>query len=184
MTMIPWFRRGLAYAKRSINIRRELGDVWGEGQSLNFYGVVLYASSRYRECIEACDESIRLLRRTGDRWEQNTATWHQIFSHYRLGELEEAVERSERTLRFSLSHRRHHGGWHQLEWLARAGAGRYPENFISTELDRDLGDAHTRTEVLLADGVRYSSKETWKGRLDVSSRLGLWSTRQDCAKNT
>ncbi|MGH9011215.1 MAG: protein kinase domain-containing protein, partial [Acidimicrobiia bacterium] len=53
-TMLPWYRRGVAYAQRSLEIRRGLGDLWGEGQSLNFYGVVLYAASRYPECIERC----------------------------------------------------------------------------------------------------------------------------------
>jgi hypothetical protein len=53
--------------------------------------VVFYAASRYRECIEKCEEAVKLLNQTGDRWEVNTATWHIAFSHYRLGELAEAV---------------------------------------------------------------------------------------------
>ena len=36
--------------------------------SLGFLGVVLYAASRYHEAIEKCEEAVRLLRRTGDRW--------------------------------------------------------------------------------------------------------------------
>src|SRR5207253_3863356 len=49
MTMAPWFKRGLQYVERSLRIRADLGDLWGQGQSLNFYGVTLYAASRYRE---------------------------------------------------------------------------------------------------------------------------------------
>ncbi|TMQ31201.1 MAG: hypothetical protein E6K70_23045, partial [Planctomycetota bacterium] len=52
MSLIPYFRRGIAYAQKSLAIRKELGDLWGQGQSLHFYGVVLYASSRFHECIE------------------------------------------------------------------------------------------------------------------------------------
>ena len=35
------------------------------------------ASSR---CIDNCREAVRLLERTGDRWEVNTATWHIAFA--------------------------------------------------------------------------------------------------------
>ena len=34
-------RRGVRYAERSLEIRRELDDIWGQGQSLNFTGVVV-----------------------------------------------------------------------------------------------------------------------------------------------
>ena len=91
MTMAPWFGRGIAYAGRSLAIRTELGDLWGQGQSLNFYGVALYAASRYREAIEKLREAVRLLDQTGDRWEVDTARWNIAFCHYRLGELTEAV---------------------------------------------------------------------------------------------
>src|SRR5207248_2295768 len=54
MTMAPLYARGIRYAQRSLAIRRELGDVWGQGQSLSFSGAVLYAASRYRDCIDQC----------------------------------------------------------------------------------------------------------------------------------
>jgi two-component system sensor kinase len=157
MTMVPWYSRGSEYAMRSLEIRRELGDVWGQGQSLNFYGTVLYASSRYRECIEACRESVRLLERTGDRWEQNTATWHQVFSYYRLGELDTAVEMA-RELYYSASAIGDvTAAGIALSGWSRSGAGTVPEAFITVELGRDLGDAQTAAEVRLADGVRLLS---------------------------
>src|SRR5207245_6233985 len=46
MSLIPYFSRGIAYAEKSLAIRKELGDVWGQGQSLHFYVVVVYAASR------------------------------------------------------------------------------------------------------------------------------------------
>jgi tetratricopeptide (TPR) repeat protein len=81
MTLVTYYKRGIKYALRSLAIRKSLGDVWGQGQSLHFYGVVLYGASRYRECIEKCREALRLLERTGDRWEMNTAGWHIALSH-------------------------------------------------------------------------------------------------------
>ena len=76
MTMLPWYARSLRYAQRSLAIRRARGDVWGQGQTLGFSGVTLYAASRYDEGVDACREAIRLLKRTGDQWEVNTASWN------------------------------------------------------------------------------------------------------------
>jgi len=154
MTMVPWYSRGLRYAQRSLAIRRELGDVWGQGQSLGFCGVVLYAEARYRESIERCREAVRLLERTGDRWEQHTATWHMAFAHYRLGELDVAVEvaRGLHASAVAIGDQTTAGiilsGW------ARAAAGAVPADLVATELARDNDDAHTSAEVRLADAVR------------------------------
>jgi diguanylate cyclase (GGDEF)-like protein/PAS domain S-box-containing protein len=154
MTMMPLYSRGLSYAKRSLDIRRAAGDVWGQGQSLNFYGVALYASSRYRECIEACRESVLLLERTGDRWEQNTAIWHQIFSHYRLGELKTACDMARDLYYTASAIGDNTAAGIALSGWARSGLGDVPEPFVAIELGRDLGDAQTATEVHLADGLR------------------------------
>ena len=154
MTTLPWYSRGLAYAKRSLAIRRESGDVWGQGQSLSFVATVLYASSRFRECIDACRESVRLLERTGGRWEQNTAAWHQAFAHYRLGELDVATELSRELYYKATAIGDATAAGIALSGWARAGVGRIPEAFVAIEIGRDLGDAHTATEVHLADGVR------------------------------
>ena len=68
------------------------GDLWGQGQSLSFYGIVLYAASRFAECIEKCREAVRLLERTGDYWEVHMARYQIAASLYRLGDLRGAVE--------------------------------------------------------------------------------------------
>ena len=59
----PDLASAIRYAERSLAMRREMGDVWGQGQSLHFFGVALYGASRYRECIERCEEAVRLLER-------------------------------------------------------------------------------------------------------------------------
>ncbi len=164
MTTVPWYSRGLAYAQRSLAIRRESGDVWGQGQSLSFVATVLYASSRFAECIDACRESIRLLERTGGRWEQNTALWHLAFAHYRLGELESSLEVSRDLYYTATSIGDATAAGIALSAWARAGIGRVPEAFVAMEIGRDLGDAHTSTEVHLADGVRL----LYAGEVDAS----------------
>ncbi|MHB8897815.1 MAG: protein kinase domain-containing protein, partial [Thermoguttaceae bacterium] len=68
MTLIPLHRRARRYAERSLELRKSFGDLWGQGQTLAFYGCALYADSRYAESIARCREAIRLLERTGDYW--------------------------------------------------------------------------------------------------------------------
>jgi signal transduction histidine kinase len=153
MTMLPWFERGITYAQRSLAIRRALGDVWGQGQSLHFYGIVLYAASRYAESLEKCHEAVKLLERTGDRWELNTAGWHIAFSLYRLGYRGDAAEAARgvhasgaaigdaQAMGISL------GAW------AKASAGQVPRELVKAALDRQSGDVHTTAEVMQAEAL-------------------------------
>src|SRR5262249_8543984 len=38
LTTLPWFSRAYAYAEKSLALRQEFGDPWGQGQTLHFYG--------------------------------------------------------------------------------------------------------------------------------------------------
>jgi diguanylate cyclase (GGDEF)-like protein/PAS domain S-box-containing protein len=166
-TMLPWFRRGIAYARKSLAIRLELDDVWGQGQSLHFYGLVLYAASRFRASIERCRDAVVLLERTGDKWEVNTATWHIAFAHYRLGELREAVEVA-RTLHFAaleIGDRAAAGA--SLSAWSRASNGQVPAELIRAQLDVDTADAQTATEVHLAEAVRLLAAGEVDGAITV-----------------
>ena len=154
MTMIPWYSRGIAYAQKSLELRRELGDIWGQGQSLGFYGVVLYAASRYEEALSACRESVRLLALTGDQWEMNTARWHIAFCQYRLGRFGEAA-----LLGFELHFDAERIGDMSSAGIAlsvwsRATHGGVPASETARALSRHNEDRHTTTEILLAEAVR------------------------------
>ncbi len=96
MSLVPYFSRGIAFVQKSLAIRKSQGDLWGQGQSLHFYGIILYASSRFKECIEKCREAIRLLERTGDYWEVNIARYQVAASLYRLGDLPGAIAEARR----------------------------------------------------------------------------------------
>ena len=126
--------------------------MWGQGQSLGFYGTNLYAASRWRECIERCREAVRLLERTGDRWEQHTATWHLVFAHYRLGELDTAVALARQLHASATVIGDQTSAGVVLSGWARASAGAVPAELVATELARDDEDAQTAAEVRLADG--------------------------------
>ncbi len=96
MSLVAYFSRGVAYAQRSFSIYKDLGDQWGQGQSQNFYGMVLYVASRYDEALEKFRAAERLLQRTGDLWEVNIARTHIGNCLHRKGDLAAAAELAER----------------------------------------------------------------------------------------
>ena len=91
MSLIPWLRRGEAYREKVTRNTQGLGDVCGQGQSLHYWGVVLFVGARFDECISKCREAVRLLERTGDFWERNMARWQSANSVYRKGDLPRAI---------------------------------------------------------------------------------------------
>ncbi|MBI3073524.1 MAG: protein kinase [Deltaproteobacteria bacterium] len=154
MTMIPWFRRGRAYVERSFSIRKSLGDAWGQGQSLHFNGVVLYAESRFSESLAKCTEAARILDRMGDRWEVNTASWHIALCHYRMGNLREAVEMAQKVHAAGKEIGDRQAAGIALGIWSKASNGRVPRALVAAELAKPSDDVHTMAELLQADAVR------------------------------
>jgi tetratricopeptide (TPR) repeat protein len=173
-TMLPWFRRGIAYAEKSLAVRETLGDIWGQGQSLHFYGVVLYAASQYAETIDRCRRAVRLLQRTGDQWEINTATWHLAFAHYRLGQLDEAVAAAQRVHRAGSEIGDFQAVGIGLGAWAKATGGDVPRALLDAALARPRDDVHTSAEVLTADALgalREGRLDDARQRLEEADRL-------------
>ena len=174
MTMLPWLSRGIRYAQRSLAIRRALGDPWGEGRSLHFYGIVLYSASQYEASIDRCQEAIRLLERTGDRWEINTARWHVAFCLYRLGRLEEAIDTARRVHRDGIEIGDAQAAGISLGAWSKASGGRVPGEATARALARPSGDVHTAAEVLQAEAVRLLAAGRPQGaveRLEEAHRI-------------
>ena len=154
MTMIPWFKRGAAYARRSIEMRHELGDRWGEAQSRHFQGIVLYAGSRYEEALESLGPAVETLERTGDQWEVSTAKWHIAFSLYRLGRLGEAVEVSRGVHRAAVALGDAQASGISLGAWSKAADGAIPAQPVRAALANLTSDVHTSAEVLQAEAIR------------------------------
>jgi two-component system sensor kinase len=154
MSLIPYFRRGIAFVEKSLRIRKTLGDLWGQGQSLHFYGIILYASSRFKECIDKCREAIRLLERTGDHWEVNIARYQIAASLYRLGDLRGAAAEAQRMYRSGVDLGDAQATGISLDMWARATLGRVPVDVIQAELARPSADVQRTAQVLAAEGVR------------------------------
>jgi tetratricopeptide (TPR) repeat protein len=154
MTIVPAFCRALAYVERSLALRRAFGDVWGQGQSLHFYGVVLYASSRFTECMDKCREAVRILERMGDQWEINTARWHIAFSLYRLGDLAGAVEEARRVYQAATAIGDSQAASIALGAWSMASGGRVPTDFVKAALAHPSEDVSTAGVVFMAEAVR------------------------------
>ena len=154
MTMIPLFTRALKYAHQSLDIRRDRGDTWGQGQSLGFAGVTLYAASRFDEGEEACREAIRLLESTGDQWEVNTAGWNLAMCLYRKGELVESATVARDVYESAMAIGDQIAAGVGLSVWTRATGGAVSRRLISDELSRGSKDASTTTELRLAAGIQ------------------------------
>ena len=92
MSLIPWQSRGLDYAKRSLDLRKASGDLWGQGQSRNFLSIMFYSGARFQECMNQAQQALSVLERTGDYWEIHMAQYQYAASLYRLGSLKESLE--------------------------------------------------------------------------------------------
>src|SRR5262249_44070104 len=138
---------------------KSLGDLWGQGQSQNFHGMVLYASSRYEEGLEKFRAAERLLERTGDLWEVNIARYHCANSLYRLGDLRGAVAEASRIHRSGqeLGDARALGICRDV-W-APASGGQVPEEVLQTELRRARADAQVAAQVTFAEGARLLMRD-------------------------
>jgi tetratricopeptide (TPR) repeat protein len=154
MMLVPRHRRGVRYAQRSHAIRVELGDLWGQGQSLHFWGAGLYAGSEYEASLLRMRESLELLEQTGDRWELNNCRLQIAMARYRLGDLAGAVEDSRATREAGLEIGDAQARGIGLEGWAKATDGLVPERLIRAELERSSEDVLTIASVMQAEGVR------------------------------
>ncbi len=97
--------RASRYVARSIELRHQLDDRWGIGQSLCCKGIGLFAAARYEEGLATLVESIRLLAKTGDLWESNLVHFHKGCCHYGLGDLDGAISEARHDVRDEHPHR-------------------------------------------------------------------------------
>lgn len=153
MSTVPLYGRAIDYSQRSLEIRESQKDLWGQGQSLHFLGVVLFAASRFPQCIETCRRAMRLLERTGDPWEANMARYHVADALYRMGKLSEAVKEARSVYQAAAEIGDAQAmGVILIVWAA-ASRGRIPPDVIELELGRPRHDELASLQVLQAKGM-------------------------------
>ncbi len=183
MSLVGWFQRGIAYAKKSYDIRCAAGDRWGQGQSLSFHGVVLYASARYRECVEQCRQATRLLERTGDFWEVNMARYQAAASLYRMGDLEGALEEAKRIHRSGIELGDRQASGISLDVWVRSNPIDFDHEILERELKHERKDAQATVQVAVAEGVYLIHQGRFSEAIEVLSRA-LNVARQTGILNT
>ena len=176
MSLIPLSHRGIAYGRRSLEIRTELEDVWGQGQSLNFLAVALYAAGRYEECIDVGRRSVRILEQAGDVWEKHQAQYQVAASLYRLGRFTEAVQLAREAYDSGAAYGDDQVCANIIEVWARATNGDIPEEIIQREVERPRTDIQAIGHVMLAQGVQFMSDGELQQAVDVFQK-GIDVTR-------
>ncbi len=171
MSLIPWHNRGIKYARRSLDIRQKLNDVWGQGQSRNFCSILLYSSSRFQECIDQAQRAESILVRTGDAWEMNIARYQWAAATYRMGNLKDALKLAKRTYQSALAIGDFQSTGNIIDVWVRASMGRIPEEVIQLERSRSLRDHQGQCQVLLAEGIHlfYQAKYSRSVKCFVSA---------------
>ena len=153
MSLIPWLTRGEVYAQRSLKIREDLNNLWGQGQSKGFHSVLLYSASQFESCTEVGQSAETILKKTGDVWEMNIASYQLAASHLRLGNLTKALEISKRVYQSALSIGDFQSTGNIIDVWVRASPQCLPPEVLALEKSRDLPDTQTRCQVLLAEGI-------------------------------
>lgn len=163
--MLALYKRGFKYAQKSFAIREALHDQWGQGQSLHYHGIVLYASSKYRECIEKCREAIVLLHRTGDFWQIHIARYQIAASFYHLGEYGEAIREAQNNYQSGIELGDSLASGIILDVWARAATEPLPAGILERELDREHQDAQRAVQLLIASGVTALKRQDAEGAI-------------------
>lgn len=167
MSLIPLRKRGIAYGRRSFDIRKELQDVWGQGQSLHFLAIALYSAGSYEECIDVGRRSVRILDRAGDVWEKHIAQYQVAASLFRIGRLTEAVQLAREAYDSGIAVGDDQVCGNIIDIWARATNGDLPNDIVQKELARPRADVQGRAHVLLARGVQLIADERYEEAVDA-----------------
>ena len=180
ITLFGLFGRALAYAQKSLDIRRSLRDLWGEGQSLSFFGCVLVCGLAVRRVP---GKMPRGRAPVGDAWATTgrctspyTRWPHRL---YRLGDFRGALEEAQRMHKSGVELGDEQASGISLDIWSLATGGKVPEEVLKQEVARERTDAQAKAQVLLAQGVQLMAagqheKATgaFQKGLDASQAIG------------
>lgn len=156
--LVPMFRRAERYAEKSMELRHRFGDLWGQGQSFHYHGIVHYAAGRYDQCIEKCRRAVQVLERMGDHWQVHIARYQIAACLYRMGNLQGAVDEARRNYESGIMLGDEQASGIILDVWARATLGKMPDEILERELRRERHDVQGTAQVLLAHAVQLLSR--------------------------
>ncbi|MEM6691765.1 MAG: ATP-binding protein [Planctomycetota bacterium] len=153
MTMVRWLSRGIEYANRSLEIREQFSDVWGEGQTRNFMSIAYYSFARYEDCMQQSKRAIEIFGRTGDHWQMHIARYQYAGALLGQGKFAEAIEQCKLVYDSADENGDQQATGNIIELWARASRGQVPQSIIEIEMNRDVRDAQRSCQVFLAAAV-------------------------------
>jgi signal transduction histidine kinase/CheY-like chemotaxis protein/serine/threonine protein kinase len=153
MSLIPYYSRAFRYVSRSFEIRENLQNVWGQGQSLHFKGIVHYGKSEYGKCIDDCRKAIKILERTGDYWQVHIARYQVAAAQFRLGNFEEANEECRKNYESGITLGDHQASGIILDIWVQSSQGQLPKDLLEKEFARPREDVQGQAQVELAEAI-------------------------------
>lgn len=156
LSVLPWFRRGLAYVDRSLEIQRRLGDRWGEAHALHQQGVVLYGASRFAEAARVSTVAAERLEAMGDAPEAHDALLYAAMAMHRLGRSAEATSIARRIHQEALDTGDVFAAAVSILVWTHASGGRVPSLMIRVqrELSEEIHHRFTKLVTMQAAGLR------------------------------
>jgi len=185
LATLPWFRRGLAYVARGIEVQRRLGDRWGEAQAMHQQGVVLYGASRFTEAARVSAGAAERLETMGDAPEAHDALLHVARAKYRLGQVGEAVALARRVHEAALDGNDVFAAASSVLVWTKASGGRVPSMMIrvQVEIAAQIEQRFTKLVAMQAGGIRllgvgrpHEAAEMLDQTADELHREGLMAT--------
>lgn len=153
MSLLRWFRRANRYAHWSLDLRRERADLWGQGQSYHYLGVVQLAQCRFQEAITNASSAVDLFRQTGDFWEMNMARYQVANALFRIGRLSEAIAVASQMFYSGREIGDLQATGISLDVWARAEPESLPLSLVADEAKRLRPDAQSNAQTQLAYAV-------------------------------
>ena len=166
MSLVPFPARGISFARKSLKLRKLFNDTWGQGQSLHYWGIVLYGASRFEECVKICRQAVKLLKKTGDYWEVHMASYQLTAALLRMGKLEEARAEAERLHHSALELGDFQNSAISLDLWTRTDLVGPPQEVFDKEFSRERFDAQGTAQLMLAQGIKFVGE----GRFDEAEK--------------
>ncbi len=182
-SLLGFFQRAEVYSKRSLKIRCDQGDLWGQGQTLSYASVVQLAATKFRECIEVSTEGIELLERTGDAWETNMARYQRANALYRAGRFREAAADAQRIHDSGVVIGDDQAAGISLDVWVRSTPNKIPPEIVAQQarIHRTDAQSHAQTHLALAivqinTGMLEEAVVTLQGAIDTCKKAGHLNT--------
>ncbi|MCB0320997.1 MAG: hypothetical protein KDD60_08725, partial [Bdellovibrionales bacterium] len=167
LSVIGFHRDAIRYCDMAQTLQDQVGDQWSAGQYRNFYGVIEFGITHYRECLELCGDAAIHLGAVGDLWEYNVANSTMAFALYSLGNLSD----SHKLILKSFERCRDIGDYVNqallLQGWSMATLGNAPEEEITRVLARAANnDFQAHVECLLAQTYNRLYRREYRDALE------------------